>query len=47
MITYIMCREFDESKNEFAGSEILLRVPMFILLDIILIYRITQFIINF
>ena len=52
MITYFMCKEFhkseefDESKNEFAGSETLLRVPMLIVLDILLMYRITEFIIN-
>lgn len=52
MITYFMCKEFhkseefDESKNKFAGSETLLRVPILIVLDILLMYRITEFIIN-
>lgn len=46
MITYFMYREFlksgefDEEKNLYAGGEILLRVPILFILDIILIVRI-------
>ncbi|XAI97329.1 hypothetical protein [Leptolyngbya phage Lbo-JY46] len=45
MITYFMCRqfyksgEFNESKNPYAGFDMFLRMPIFVLLDIFLVFK--------
>lgn len=50
MITFFMCREFyksgefNKTKNEYAGLDMLLRVPFFIAFDIALIIKIFGFI---
>lgn len=46
MITYLMCKEFyksgefNEVKNPYAGFEIILRAPVFVVLDILLTFKI-------
>lgn len=50
MITYFMIREFiksgefDSKKNKYADFEILLRVPIFMLMDFIIIINLIKLI---
>lgn len=50
MITFFMCREFyksgefDKNKNEYAGLDVLFRIPFFIVFDIALIVKIFEII---
>jgi hypothetical protein len=36
--------EFDENKNPYAGLEMLLRIPFFIIMDLFIIIQIIDFI---